>query len=123
MTRKLYEIKVGDVGDYGSFSYVTITKHNGNECELTDKSGNIKNVYTSLVRKYFVPYTECFKQITISRSAILQIYNKHKIKLNNLKENRALDETLYSDRENELIDCEIKTLASIVGDLFKLLEE
>lgn len=56
-------------------------------------------------------------------SEVQKIFDKHKIKLDNLKENRAIENIGdYTDRESRLIDEQIVILASVLGEINKFLK-
>jgi len=53
-------------------------------------------------------------------AAVQSIYDAHKLKLNNLKENRSkADEENWSDAEIKSVDDQITILASVLSDLYR----
>ena len=52
--------------------------------------------------------------------AVQSIYDAHKLKLNNLKENRSnADEENWTDTELKSVDDQITILASVLSDLYR----
>jgi len=52
--------------------------------------------------------------------AVQSIYDTHKTKLNNLKENRARsDEEKWTDAEIKSVDDQVLILASVLSDLYR----
>lgn len=52
-------------------------------------------------------------------ATVQSIYDSHKIKLNNLKENRSKsDEEKWSDAEIKSVDDQITVLSSVLRDLY-----
>jgi len=52
--------------------------------------------------------------------AVQSIYDAHKTKLNNLKENRSkADEEKWTDAEIKSVDDQITILASVLSDLYR----
>jgi len=53
-------------------------------------------------------------------AAVQSIYDTHKTKLNNLKENRSkADEEKWTDAEIKSVDDQIVILASVLSDLYR----
>jgi len=53
-------------------------------------------------------------------AAVQSIYDAHKLKLNNLKENRSkADEEMWTDAEIKSVDDQITILASVLSDLYR----
>jgi hypothetical protein len=53
-------------------------------------------------------------------AAVQSIYDAHKTKLNNLKENRSkADEEKWTDSEIKSVDDQITILASVLSDLYR----
>lgn len=57
----------------------------------------------------------------MERNIIIDIFNKHKVFLKNLKENRAKESDNLSNSESYMLDNHISSLAGILSDLNKAL--